>query len=31
MGIILYALGYVIFPFILFFIFMYLSKLTTRE
>jgi hypothetical protein len=31
MGIIFYALGYIVFPFILFFIFMYLSRLTTRE
>ncbi len=31
MGVILYALGYLIFPFVLFFMFIYLSKLTTRE
>lgn len=31
MGIIFYAMGYMVFPFVLFFIFMYLAKLTTRE
>ncbi|SDH44286.1 hypothetical protein SAMN04489735_102528 [Aneurinibacillus thermoaerophilus] len=31
MGMILYALGYMLFPIALFFGFMYLSKLTTRE
>jgi hypothetical protein len=31
MGIILYALGYMLFPFALFFLFMYFAKVTTRE
>jgi len=31
MGMILYALGFLLFPFLLFFIFMTLSKLSTRE
>lgn len=31
MGLILYALGFLLFPFILFFIFMWMSKLSTRE
>ncbi len=31
MGLILYATGFLLFPFILFLVFMFLSKLSTRE